>query len=175
MDYTYSTRLKRIFAISVFLTLAWMIVMGLSVKPLNSKQIVSFELAKTPEAASKIIKEWEENDLIIKVKKSIYLDFGFLFLYSLSIALGCLVISAFTRNHFLIQTGSVVSLIVPFAGLFDVIENLAMLKTLSGEVTMLPVAITFWFASIKFFIVVVSLVFVISCLIFGVVKRIVGK
>ena len=149
--------------------------MGLTVKPLNSKQIVSFELAKTPEAASKIIKEWEENDLIIKVKKSIYLDFGFLFLYSLSIALGCLVISAFTRNHFLIQTGSVVSLIVPFAGLFDVIENMAMLKTLSGEVTMLPVAITFWFASIKFFIVVVSLVFVISCLIFGVVKKIVGK
>ena len=138
MDYTYSTRLKRIFAISVFLTLAWMIVMGLSVKPLNSKQIVSFELAKTPEAASKIIKEWEENDLIIKVKKSIYLDFGFLFLYSLSIALGCLVISAFTRNHFLIQTGSVVSLIVPFAGLFDVIENLAMLKTLSERLLCCP-------------------------------------
>ena len=102
--------------------------MGSAIKPLNSKQIVSFELAKTTEAATVIIREWEEKDLITNARKSIYLDFGFLILYSVSIGIGCVVLSTFTENSFLIRTGSVLSKIVPLAGLFDVVENLAMLK-----------------------------------------------
>ena len=170
-----STRLKQIFVISTVFTLAWMTMMGLSIKPLNSKDIVSFELARTPEVASKIMLEWEEKGLIANAKKSIYLDFVFLVLYSLSIALGCLVLSIFTGSDFLIRAGQVLSKIVPLAGLFDVIENLAMLKSLSGEVSMLSTTVAYWFALIKFLIVVFAIIFVLSCLIFGGLRRILNR
>ncbi|MEK6782479.1 MAG: hypothetical protein AABY93_12285 [Bacteroidota bacterium] len=166
-----STKLKQMFVISTVFTLGWMVIMSLVIKPLNSKDIVSFELARTPEVATKIMLEWEEKDLVNNARKSIYLDFVFLVLYSLSITLGCLVLSAFTGNHFLIRTGQALSKIVPFAGLFDGIENLAMLKTFTGEITMQWTAIAYWFASIKFLIVLCTLLFLFGCLIFGGLRR----
>ena len=169
--YPVSARVKQVFVISLVCTIVWMMLMGSAIKPLNSKQIVAFELAKTAEAAAKISKEWEEKDLIPNAKKSIYLDFVFLILYSVSIGIGCIVLSAFTGNSFLVRIGLMLSKIVPFAGLFDVVENLAMLKTLSGEITMLTVAIAFWFAILKFLIVILSLLFVIGCMIFWRIKR----
>ena len=177
MNNTYhvSARLKKVFVITLVCTIAWMIMMGSAIKPLNSKQIVSFELAKTTEAATKIIREWDERDLIPNARKSIYLDFVFLILYSASIAIGCVVLSAFTRNSFLVHLGSWLSKIVPLAGIFDVVENLAMLKSLSGKVTMLPVFIAYWFALLKFLIVIISLHFVLGCLIFGGSKMILNK
>jgi hypothetical protein len=88
-----------------------------------------------------------------------------------SIGAGCVVLSAFTGNSFLVRIGLMLSKIVPFAGLFDVVENLAMLKTLSGEITLLSVAIAFWFAALKFLIVILSLLFLVGCLIFRGIKR----
>ena len=170
-----SVRIKQVFVMSSVCTIMWMILMGSAIKPLNSKQIVSFELAKTTETATKIIKEWEENELIQNARKSIYLDFVFLILYSLSIGIGCIVLSAFTQNSFLVQVGSWLSKIVPLAGIFDVVENLAMLKTLSGEVTALYVVVAYWFALMKFLIVLLALLFVLICLSFGGVKRVLNK
>ncbi|MBK5278473.1 MAG: hypothetical protein JJE09_06385 [Bacteroidia bacterium] len=170
--YPVSPRLMKLLVLGTVCTVVWMILMGAVIRPLDSKQIVSFELAKTTDVATRIIKEWKEKDLVSQARKSIYLDFVFLVLYSVSIGIGCVVFSLFTGNAFLIQWGSVLSKMVLFAGLFDVIENLAMLKTLSGEVLKLPVAIAFWFATMKFIIVIFSLLFVAGCLIFGGVKRV---
>jgi hypothetical protein len=149
--------------------------MSIAVQPFNSKQIVAFELAKTPEAAVDIMSEWEATDLITHATKSIYLDFVFLVLYSLSISLGCLVLSNFTDNRFLIQLGSWLSKIAMLAGLSDVIENLAMLKSLSGKITEVTTTVAYGFAIVKFSIVIVSLLFAIVCLIFGGVKRVLAK
>ena len=149
-----------------------MIVMNLSIKPLNSKDIVSYELAKTPEVALKIRNEWEEKGLLVKAKKSIYLDFVFLVLYAAAIGIGCVVLSAFTDNDFLMKMGRIISMTLPLAGVFDVVENLAMLQTLSGDIYLVVTAIVFWFATMKFFIVIFSLVFILCCLIVGVVKKI---
>jgi hypothetical protein len=165
-------KLDRLFVISVIITLSWMVLMGSLVKPLNSQGIVAFELAKTPNVAAAILKEWQEKDLIGNARKSIYLDFIFLLLYSISIGLGCVLLSRFTQNELLVQSGSVLSKVVPLAGLCDVVENLAMLKTLCGLVTSLPVTIAYWFAVVKFLIVAVSLLFLLICLIFGGVKMI---
>ena len=167
--------LNRLFVISVIITLSWMVLMGSLVKPLNSQDIVVFELAKTPEVAAAIVKEWREKDLTGNAMKSICLDFVFLLLYSISIGLGCVLLSRFTQNELLIQSGSVLSKGVPLAGLCDVVENLAMLKTLIGSVTSLPVTIAYWFAAVKFLIVVVSLLFLLICLIFGGVKMVFKK
>ena len=65
-------KLNRIFIISVIVTLLWMVLMGSLVKPLNSKEIVAFELARTPEVATAIVKEWQEKDLIGNAEKSIF-------------------------------------------------------------------------------------------------------
>ena len=168
-------KLNRIFVVSVIVTLAWMILMGSLVKPLNSKEIVAFELAKTPEVATAILKEWQANDLIGNARKSIYLDFVFLVLYSLSIGIGCVMLPTFSGSGVLVRSGLVLSRIVPIASCCDVIENLAMLKTLSGSITSLSVTIAFWFAVIKFLIVALSLLFLLSCLFLAGVSRITKK
>lgn len=175
MDKSHSVSVNKVFLVSVVLTVGWMYFMSASVKPVNSKQIVAFELAKTPEAAADIIKHWTEIDAIGKAKKSIYLDFVFLVMYSFSIALGCLVLSKFTENAFLIQSGLWLSRVIMIAGLSDVIENLAMLKTLSGVITIQMTAVAYWFAILKFSIVIVSMLFVAGCLLFGVIRRVLAK
>ncbi len=172
MTASASVPLKYVFFIFTVFTLGWMIIMSWSIKPLNSKEIVSYELAKTPEVALKIRNDWEERGLLDNAKKSIYLDFVFLVLYVATIGIGCAVLSVFTDNDFLMKTGRIISMTLPLAGLFDAIENVAMLKTLSGDITVVYTAIAFWFASMKFFMVIFSLVFILCCLIVGVVKKI---
>jgi len=175
MNKQLSISVNKVFVISIVLTLGWMIFMGMSVKPFNSKQIVAFELAKTPEAATDIIKEWKDLDIMANAKKSIYLDFVFLVLYSFSLSLGCLVLAKFEGNFFLIQLGSWLSKLMVVAGFSDVIENLAMLRTLSGMMTAQTTALAYWFAVIKFSIVIMSLLFISGCLVFGGVKRMLAK
>ena len=175
MNKPFSISVPKVFAICVVITLGWLVFMGMSVKPLNSQQIVAFELAKTPEVAVNILTDWRENNLIANAKRGIYLDFVFLVLYSLSIALGCLVVSNFTGNHFLIQLGCRFSKIALLAGSSDVIENIAMLRTLSGAISEQTTAVAYWFAVVKFSIVIVLLLFVLTCLIFGVMRKILSK
>lgn len=175
MNKPFSIGINKVFGISIVLTLGWMILMSMSVKPFNSKQIVAFELAKTPEVATNIINEWKEQEVMANASRSIYLDFVFLVLYSFSISLGCLVLSKFTDNVFLLKLGFWLSRIMIIAGFSDVIENIAMLKTLSGEITIQTTAVAYWFAIIKFSIVIVSLLFVLGCLIFVGIKKILAK
>jgi hypothetical protein len=171
MNNTNSISVNKVLAITIVLTLGWMTYMRMAVMPFTSKQIVEFELAKTPEAASQLLIEWQEKNLIAKAKKSIHLDFVFLVLYSFAIALASLAVSDFTGNRFLIQMGLWLSRIVMVAGLSDVVENLAMLRTISGLMNDRTTAIAYWFAVIKFSIIILSLLFIVGCFVFGGVKR----
>lgn len=175
MNKPFSIGINKVFGISIVLTLGWIVFMSMAVKPFNSKQIVAFELAKTPEVATNIINEWKEQEVMANASRSIYLDFVFLILYSTSIALGCLVLSNFTSDRFLIQVGLWLSKIVVVAGFSDVIENLAMLRTLSGLMSVQTTTVAYWCAIIKFLILIISLLFIFCCLIFGGVKRVLTK
>lgn len=144
----------KLFLIFTLITIGWIVLM----RPFTPANIVQFELAKTVEAARQIIDIWGEEG-ITKARLSIYLDFVFIFLYAVSIGLGCKVSTAFSDNEKLIKAGTFFSTIIWFAGSCDVIENIAMLFSLSG-MNELTVAMAFYFAIFKFTIVVLALLLI---------------
>jgi len=154
----------KLFWIVTLATIGWMMLM----RPATPANIIQFELAKTVEAARKIIDVWGEEG-VSKAQLSIYLDFVFIFLYAWAINLGCKVSAAFSDNEKLIKAGAFFSTMIWFAGSCDLIENVAMLFTLSG-MNELTVTMAFYFAIFKFTIVVLALVLIFISLGVGLFK-----
>lgn len=157
----------RLFSIVTLATIGWLILM----RPFTPTNIVQFELAKTIESAQHIMDAWG-NEGMSKARMSIYLDFVFLFLYAWAIALGCKVSTAFSANPNLIKAGTLFSRMIWFASSCDLIENGAMLFTLS-DVNELTVSMAFYFAVIKFSIVLLALLLIVLALAVGVFKFII--
>lgn len=144
----------KLFWIVTLATLGWIILM----RPFSPSNIVQFELAKMVKSAQQIIDEWGTEG-VSKARVSIYLDFVFIFLYAWAISLGCKVSTTFSANHNLITAGVFFSRIIWFAGSCDLIENFVMLFTLS-KINELTVSMAFYFAVIKFTIVLVALLLI---------------
>lgn len=154
----------RLFWIVTAATMGWMIFM----RPFTPTNIVQFELAKTIESAQQMMDAWGSEGMS-KARMSIYLDFVFLILYAWAIALGCKVSTAFSAHANLIKAGTFFSKIIWFAGSCDLIENAAMLFTLS-DVNEFTVSMAFYFAVIKFSIVLVALLLILLAMAVGLFK-----
>ena len=155
----------KLFWIVTAATIGWIIFM----RPHTPKNIVQFEFAKSVESAGNIITTWGDVG-VVKATTSIYLDFVFIILYSTAIMLGCKVSSEYSKRELLIKSGSLLSIFIWLAGLCDVIENIAMLKTLEA-ISQTTTSIAFYFAAIKFCIVGVCLLFMIVASLTGLVKK----
>lgn len=140
-------------------------------RPFTPPNIVQFELAKTMVAAQQIISDWSEQG-ISKARLSIYLDFVFILLYAWAISLGCKVSTTFSANQNLVTAGGFFSRVIWFAGSCDIIENTAMLFTLS-EINELTVSMAFYFAIFKFSIVALALMLIIISVGVGLFKFII--
>lgn len=153
---------EKLFLIVTIATIGWIILM----RPFSPANIVQFELAKKVESAQHIITEWGTEG-VSKAQVSIYLDFIFIFLYAWAIGLGCKVSSAFSDNEKLMMAGTFFSRIIWFAGSCDLIENFAMLFTLT-EMNELTVSMAFYFAVIKFIVVLLALLLIFFAMAVGV-------
>jgi len=161
------SRQAKLFWIVTVITLVWIVV----TRPFTPSNIVAFEFAKNVDNAKQIIAQWGEAG-ISKARLSIYLDFVFVFLYSLSISLGSRVAASFSANQNLIQVGSFFSRGIWFAGSCDIMENIAMLFTLSS-VNDLTVSMAYYFALIKFAIVFIALLLILFSVGVGLFKFII--
>jgi hypothetical protein len=154
----------KLFWIVTLITIGWILLM----RPFSPSNIVQFELAKTVDSAQQIINDWGVEGSS-EARLSIYLDFVFIFLYSSAISLGCKVSTAFSDNDKLNMAGTFFSRVIWFAGSCDLIENFAMLFTLSS-LNELTVMMAFYFAIIKFIIVVLTLLLIFLSLGVGLFK-----
>jgi hypothetical protein len=159
------TKQTKLFWIATIATMGWITLM----RVYTPKNIVQFEFAKTVPTVNEIITTWGLEGIAL-AKTSIYLDFIFIVLYCSAIMLGCKVASTYSGKTILIKIGVGLSWLIWFAGLCDAIENFAMLKTL--EVVNQPtISIAFYFAAIKFAIVVMALLFTIISALAGLINR----
>ncbi len=137
-------------------TVAWMIFM----RPFTPPNIIQFEFAKTVEQAQSIMDDWGTGG-VAAARLSIYLDFVFLILYSWSVSLGCKAVIASMPAIWWKKAGEYLSTVSWFAGSCDLIENFAMLFTLSN-MNEFSVSVAYYFAMFKFTIVFVCLLFIIT-------------
>jgi hypothetical protein len=149
------------FLLAFAATVIWFFIM----RPFTPPNIVAFELSGSVEAASKIISDWGI-DQVSRVKTAICLDFGFILVYCSAFMFACRAASTYSGVQFFIKTSRQLIWIVWLAGLCDVMENIALLRTLS-EISQTTVAIAFYAATIKFGILLIALMFILISLVTG--------
>lgn len=126
--------------------------------------IVSFELARTPERAEEILDGWGRAGRE-GAEQAIKIDFGFLVAYSISLGLACTAVASRVKDRWR-RFGRLLGWSVPVAGALDGIENLALLRVIdgyhSGAVGSTSPLVAAVVASIKFAIVYVAIGYVVA-------------
>lgn len=157
------------FLLALGATVIWFGVM----RPSTPSNIVAFELARTTTVAEKIIHDWktESFEKIAKVKRSIYLDFGFILAYCSAFMFAGIAAANFSEVASFKIIGMRLGIIIWLAGLFDCIENIALLKTLT-EVSQTTVSVAFLFALLKFCLLLLTFIFILTFTVVGVLRKI---
>ena len=141
----------------VMITLAWM------ARPLGAAgaSIIDFELAGTLSKAQTIMAGWGEANKQV-ARQQTYVDFVYLVLYPLTIALGCgLAARQFSAGSWLVTVGLYVAWAQLVAGLLDAIEDVALLQLLQGSQNPSLPLLARWCALPKFAIVILGLIYVL--------------
>jgi hypothetical protein len=149
------------FILSLAATAIWFFIM----RPFTPPNIVAFELAGSVDAAQNILSVWGP-ELTSKVKTGIYLDFGFILVYCSAFMFACRASANYSGVPFFINITKQLIVASWIAGLCDVIENIALLKTLS-QISQTSVSIAFYFATIKFSILLIASTFTLICVVTG--------
>ncbi|MFK5959221.1 MAG: hypothetical protein QM495_10195 [Lutibacter sp.] len=127
----------------------------------NPNGIISFELAKNVSTSETILNSW---DSFSKTAAGISMGFDFLFLiiYALFIALLVDITNEYLwKNSKMYTVGIFLIWSVFLAAFFDSIENIALIKLLLGDIKQLWSSIAYYFATAKFFLLSISILFII--------------
>ena len=145
--------------------------------PLKTKEIVRFETAKKLAVAESIITEWKSADdgRMEKAIQSIYVDYIFIVLYTTGLTIACIYLSQLTGHEVLKKAGRFIPFLVVGAGVCDIIENMAMLNSFTGHLNGWNVLVAYDMAVTKFSIVILTLIFVLVCLIFSMLTQMNAK
>lgn len=170
-----SNRLRLYFWVFLALNIVYIVGSKALLKPLTSGDIVKFEVAKTLPRAENIITEWTQTGKLEKARESIWFDYVFIILYSGLLYTGVLLLARSSRHILLMRTGRLNSFLIPVAAVCDVIENLAMMKSLGGHPTSFAVALAYDMAVAKFSIIILTIIFLFVCVLFWIGNRFVSK
>lgn len=142
--------------------------------PVSSGEIVQFEIAKTVDKAQAMVQDWKDNGKYEQAVKSTWFAYLFIALYTIAIALGCRFISACTGNEIMIKGGRGFAWLIGGAAICDLIENIALSKTLQGNFSSWNILMTYNLARVKFSLVIVCLLFMLACTIYWAIGRLAG-
>ena len=123
--------------------------------------IISFELAKDLDKTVKILDSWDTN---AKINMSLSLGFDFLFLlvYSSFIALLIFNINnSLWKKKSFHKFGNFLVILIFSAAFFDIIENIALIKLLLGGLEQIWSSVAYYFATIKFAIVLICIIYLL--------------
>lgn len=149
---------KPVFWFSLLLTAACVAVFGSFLDPPLktplSSGIVSFELARTPEASTAMVDRWDTRARLFAAF-SLGFDFLFMPLYATALGMGLLLASGRLTGIWL-TLANLLGWGAYLATVFDAVENIALFSILSGSMDANP-QIAFWCASIKFGLLLLGL------------------
>jgi hypothetical protein len=131
------------------------------VTELSPRGIIDLEFADTSDRLAELVAAVDLSVLRI----NIWLDFVFIFFYTwfLSLAAKRIALRWGPRNEFR-RTGFFLGKAAFVAGIFDVMENILMLKSIGGDYTTFSLQGTFYCAWIKFMIILFILLYIMISL-----------
>jgi len=133
-------------------------------------EVLGLELAGSPEAAARLIAPWGR-EARVAAGFSLGLDYVFLFAYSTSLALGSLWAGSGFASQTIRQLGVALAWGQWLAGLFDAVENAALIEVLLGPIASPWPEIARAAALAKFGLVLVGNAFILA----GTVRRAAGR
>lgn len=125
--------------------------------------IIDLELACTSERASQIYQAWSPTLTSLAIKNT-YIDFLFLTSYGLLLFYLCITVLKWYKGYWRVA-GRWLSIAMIIAAFFDGFENILMIKILKGSLGRELVASTFMFASVKFLLVALGILYIIISLV----------
>ena len=170
-----SRQLQTLFWILLLLNIVFILWSKNYLQPLETKDIVRFEVAKKVPVAESILREWESEGKLDKARQAIYLDYLFIVLYVAGLSIGSVYLSRLTGHPILKRAGRFLPFLLLAAGVCDVLENMAMTYSLSGHLNGWNVWLAYDMAVTKFSIVILALIFLGICLIFFITRMITDR
>jgi hypothetical protein len=159
-------QLRRWFWILLVMNSIYVVAVHFILQPVTSGEIVRFEMAKEASIAQTMLDNWKISGNFHKAVTSVYIDFLFILLYGAGLAIACVFLARLTKHEILGRAGKFFSYLLVIAAVCDVIENIAMLRSMQGVVKSFNVMLAYDMAFTKFSIIILSLLFIIICLIF---------
>ncbi len=120
--------------------------------------VLSYEFAWSRAQAETILDSWK--DKTETARRQLMVDFGFLLVYPLAIALGCAMLGESSQNQ-MAAVGLFLSWAVLAAAPLDAAENFLLLKMLPNHATQLGARMAAIFAGLKFALVFAGLGYVV--------------
>ena len=135
--------------------------------------IVSFEFAKELPVSKAILNSWDDHAKS-SAGMSLGFDFLFLFVYASCIALLILRINnRLWKNRSFYNLGRFLIYAIFIAALFDVVENIALIKLMLRDFNQFWSSIAYYFATFKFAIVIVCILYLLLNWIGLLVKKVI--
>lgn len=134
--------------------------------------IISFELSNSIERSIEIMNSWGSQ---AKIFAGLSLGFDYLFLLIYTLFLALMIHKLNERlwgGKSFYNIGNVILWSMYIAAIFDAIENLALIKLLLGSHEQLWSSVAFYFAFIKFILVIIGIIYVLVNTILYLVKKI---
>jgi len=130
--------------------------------------IVSYELAGEFTQTQAILDSWDHSAKL-SAALSLGIDYFFLVIYSLFLALVCFKIagSLAAGKEWIGRMGVFLGWMQLLAGFFDALENYTLIRLLFGSENQLFSSLAFYFASMKFFIISLGFIYIIFGLIYS--------
>ena len=134
---------------------------------LRGVSILDIELMRTSENAGQQVALLGSSG-VDAAQMSIYLDFPFLVLYALALSAACAVLAARAAERgasSLAAAGRLMAWAAPVAAALDAVENVALLRVLDGQTGQPWPGIAYGFASVKFALLALVVVYLIAGLV----------
>lgn len=129
---------------------------GASLKTSASpKGIIELEMATQSRQVAVLMDTWDMS----VVKMNIWIDFLFIVSYVAFLALASEAVSGKWKMQGMKIIGLTLARVAVVAGILDIGENLLMLQTIAGNFTVLSLQMTHYFATIKFTLAAIVLIY----------------
>ena len=173
---TYQSRLLLVLFVAVALNIIALVIFDMPLRnEVCPNGIVSYELAKDLEQSTAILNSWDAH---AQINAGLSLGFDFLFPLVYASLLALLIFSTNNRlweQHRFHTVGHWLSIIALCAAGFDYVENIALIQLLQGNLEQIWSSTAYYFAVIKFAIVLISIAYILVNWGLLIVRSLVGK
>ena len=129
--------------------------------PATLHGILDLEFAYNAEKTTVVINAWASLDNIVAAKLNTWLDFLFLFFYSLFLFFACKKIAG-TFHGTVAKAGQLIAKGALVAGFLDILENMGMLIALNGHISGSIALCTTFVSVIKWVLAIMALLYVLT-------------